>query len=201
MDLEMTGLDPEKHVIIELASIVTDAHLRIIAEGPTITIHHPSKVLSGIDEWSRAHHHASGLLNRVAESTTDTRDAELETMAFLSAHCDPGECPLCGNTIWQDRRFLAKHMPELERFFHYRIIDVSSVKELARRWYPDLPPYPKKKAHLALEDIKESIEELLYFRRIIFLAPEALEIPEIKQALTEAKKHETSRIPGEGTVR
>jgi oligoribonuclease len=192
MDLEMTGLDPETHVIIEMASMVTDAHLGIIAEGPTIAIHHPPEILSRIDEWSLAHHQASGLLKRVAESTTDTRTAERETIAFLSAHCNPGECPLCGNTIWQDRRFLARHMPELERFFHYRIIDVSSVKELARRWYPDLPAYPKKKTHLALDDIKESIEELSYFRRIIFLAPNALEVPEIKQALMEAKEHETS---------
>jgi oligoribonuclease len=192
MDLEMTGLDPENHVIIELASIVTDPQLRIIAEGPTIAIHHSQEILSGMEAWSRTHHHASGLLNRVEESTTDTKAAERETIAFLSAHCNPGECPLCGNSVWQDRRFLAKHMPELEKFCHYRIIDVSSVKELARRWYPDLPPYPKRKAHLALDDIKESIEELAYFRRIIFLAPSALEVPEIKQALMEAKDHETS---------
>ncbi len=192
IDLEMTGLDPENHVIIELASIVTDAQLRIIAEGPTIAIYHPQKVLSGIDEWSKTHHQASGLLNRVEESTIDTKAAEQETIKFLSAHCNPGQCPLCGNSIWQDRRFLAKHMPELERFFHYRIIDVSSVKELARRWYPDLPPYPKKKAHLALEDIKESIAELLYFRRIIFLSPEPLEAPEVKKARMEANEHETS---------
>jgi oligoribonuclease len=180
IDLEMTGLDPEKHVVIELAAIVTDAELHIIAEGPTIAIYHPQEILSGIDEWSRTHHQASGLLKRVAESSIDTKAAELQTIEFLSSHCRPGECPLCGNSIWQDRRFLAKHMPELEKFFHYRIIDVSSVKELARRWYPELPPYPKKKTHLALDDIKESIAELSYFRRMIFLSPEAMATPDIK---------------------
>jgi len=179
MDLEMTGLDPEKHVIIEMASIVTDADLHILAEGPIIAIQHPRYVLTGMEEWSRTHHSASGLLDRVLESTTDTRAAEIETIAFLAGYCNAGECPLCGNSIWQDRRFLAKHMPELEAFFHYRIIDVSSVKELARRWYPNLEPYPKKKAHLALEDIKESIAELLYFREKIFISPGA---PDIKQA-------------------
>ncbi len=172
MDLEMTGLDPQSHVIIEMVSIITNADLEIIAEGPSIAINHPQQVLSGMDEWSRSHHSASGLLDRVAESTTDTRAAELETIAFLSRYCASGKCPLCGNSIWQDRRFLAKYMPELESFFHYRIIDVSSLKELAQRWYPGLPPYPKNKAHLAVDDIKESIAELKYFRRNIFVSPE-----------------------------
>jgi len=168
IDLEMTGLDPEKMVIIEIASIVTDYELNIIAEGPNIAINYPEEVLNGMDEWSRTHHTASGLLERVRTSRCSCPQAEKETIGFLQRYCKKDESPLAGNSIWQDRRFLARHMPELEGFFHYRIVDVSSIKELVRRWYPSLPPYEKKKSHMALEDIYESVNELKYYRKQVF---------------------------------
>ncbi|MBN1627072.1 MAG: oligoribonuclease [Deltaproteobacteria bacterium] len=168
IDLEMTGLDPEKMVIIEIASIVTDYELNIIAEGPNIAINYPEGILNGIDEWSRTHHTASGLLERVRASGYDCLQAERETIEFLQQYCRKDESPLAGNSIWQDRRFLARHMPELEGFFHYRIVDVSSIKELVRRWYPSLPPYEKKKSHMALEDIYESVNELRYYKERVF---------------------------------
>jgi oligoribonuclease len=146
IDLEMTGLDPEKHVIIEIATIVTDDNLEIVAEGPGIAINHPEKILFAMEDCQRA---------------------EQETLEFLSHHCREGESTLCGNSIWQDRRFLAKHMPALHDFFHYRMIDVSSIKELVKRWYPLLPLVEKQKAHLALMDIKESIDELKYYRHFL----------------------------------
>jgi len=164
----MTGLDPEKMVIIEIASIVTDEDLNIIAEGPNIAINYPEDILSGMEEWSLNHHTASGLLDRVRASHHDCRMAEQETIAFLQRHCKRDQSPLAGNSVWQDRRFLTRYMRELEGFFHYRIIDVSSIKELVRRWYPDLPPYEKKKSHMALEDIRESINELKYYRGHVF---------------------------------
>lgn len=165
----MTGLNPEEMVILEIASIATDADLNIIAEGPNIVINHPDYILEHMEEWSLKHHRASGLLDRVKKSEFDCGYAEKETLKFVSGHCNKGESPLCGNTIWQDRRFMVKYMPELENFFHYRLIDVSSVKELVSRWYPDLPPYEKKKNHLALDDIYESINELKYYRKKIFI--------------------------------
>jgi oligoribonuclease len=171
IDLEMTGLDPETMVILEIASIVTDADLNIIAEGPHLAINYPENVLDNMGEWSRTHHQASGLLDRVRSSAFDCSKAEQETLKFISSHCEKGESPLCGNTIWQDRRFLVKHMPLLESFFHYRLIDVSSIKELVSRWYPNFPAYEKKKEHLALSDIRESIEELKYYREKIFVSP------------------------------
>lgn len=164
----MTGLDPETMVIIEIASIVTDYDLNIIAEGPNIAINYPEEILNGMDEWSRTHHTASGLLERVSVSGYNCLQAERETIEFLKRYCRKDESPLAGNSIWQDRRFLARHMPELEGFFHYRIVDVSSIKELVRRWYPSLPPYEKKKSHMALEDIYESISELRYYREHVF---------------------------------
>jgi oligoribonuclease len=164
----MTGLDPEKMVIIEIASIITDDNLEIIAEGPNIAINYPDAVLNSMEEWSMTHHTASGLLNRVRSSRYDCIRAERETLEFLQLYCKKDESPLAGNSIWQDRRFLARHMPELEDFFHYRIVDVSSIKELVRRWYPSLPPYEKNKSHMALEDIRESINELKYYRGNIF---------------------------------
>lgn len=171
IDLEMTGLDPETMVILEIATVVTDANLNVIAEGPHIAINYPEEILDRMEEWSRTHHQESGLLDRVRASVCDCSQAEQATLKFVSAHCGKGESPLCGNSVWQDRRFLAKHMPLLEGYFHYRIIDVSSIKELAARWYPGLPPYQKKKDHLALNDIMESIEELKYFRKNIFIHP------------------------------
>ena len=168
IDLEMSGLDPERHVILEIASIVTDNRLDIVAEGPDIAIHYPDHALSSMEEWSRDHHLASGLINRVRSSPYSCERAEKETIDFLSHYCQEGQSPLCGNSVWQDRRFLIKYMPYLEALFHYRNIDVSSVKELVKRWYPDLPGFRKDKAHLALSDIKESILELKYYRQHVF---------------------------------
>lgn len=170
LDLEMTGLDPETQVILEIASVVTNDTLDVLAEGPNIVINYPEHILESMDDWSRAQHEASGLLDQVRDSRCDCRQAEEETLRFLSAHCEEGMSPLCGNSVWQDRRFLIKHMPRLESFFHYRIIDVSSVKELVNRWYPGLPAVKKQKPHLALHDIKESIEELRYYRRKVFVS-------------------------------
>jgi oligoribonuclease len=168
IDLEMTGLDPERHVILEIASVLTDESLNIIAEGPCIAIHPSIEALTAMDDWSREHHLHSGLLGRVDVSPYDQQAAEQLTLAFIMPHSRKGLSPLCGNSIWQDRRFLIKHMPALEAFFHYRNIDVSSVKELVRRWYPALPPFQKQKTHTALSDIKESIAELQYYRKNVF---------------------------------
>jgi oligoribonuclease len=170
MDLEMSGLDPNTCVILEIAAVVTDNDLAIIAEGPNIAIHYPQETLLTMESWSREHHGASGLLDRVQASDSSCGKAEEAMLAFLSPHTEKGRSPLCGNSVWQDRRFLARQMPLLNAFFHYRNIDVSSVKELARRWYPSLPPFKKTKTHLALSDIKESIEELKYYRRHVFMA-------------------------------
>ena len=169
IDLEMTGLDPEKNVILEIAAMVTDSMLEIVAEGPSIAIHYPEAVLSRMEAWSGSQHKKSGLLERARKSPYNCGKAEKEVIAFISRHCRKGKSPLCGNTIWQDRRFLIKYMPDLEAFCHYRNIDVSSIKELVKRWYPALPSYKKKKAHLALSDIKESIKELKYYRDRIFV--------------------------------
>ena len=169
IDLEMTGLDPETHVIVEIASIVTDNELNIIAEGPDIAIGYPEEDLRSMDDWSREHHEASGLLERIRTSSYNCALAEQETLNFLKKLCEPGKSPLCGNSIWQDRRFLIKQMPTLESFTHHRNIDVSSVKELVTRWYPALPPFKKKKSHLAMSDIKESIDEIKYYRRKVFI--------------------------------
>ena len=169
VDMEMSGLDPDKHVILEIATIVTDSNLEILAEGPNIAIHHPDKILDTMEEWSLIHHTASGLLDQVIGSSIDSAEAELMTLEFLSDNCIKGESPLCGNSVGQDRRFMMKYMKDLEQFLHYRIIDVSTLKELAQRWYPSVPPFIKKESHLALEDIRESIEELKYYRDNIFL--------------------------------
>ncbi len=169
MDLEMTGLDPESDTIIEIATIVTDAALEIVAEGPVIAIHHDDAVLAAMDEWNTEHHGASGLTARVRESSIDLAEAERQTLEFVRAHTGKRASPLCGNSIWQDRRFLARYMPELEAYLHYRIVDVSSIKELVQRWYPELTPgYEKKNTHLALDDVRESIEELRHYRQTVF---------------------------------
>ncbi len=172
MDLEMTGLDPERDAILEIATIVTDANLAIVAEGPEIAVHQPEEVLRAMSDWCVAHHGASGLTDRVRASRIGLREAEQETLAFVRAHVAKGASPLCGNSIHQDRRFLARWMPELEGWLHYRNIDVSTVKELVRRWYPGLAPPEKKGAHRALADIRESIAELAWYRRHVF-APRA----------------------------
>jgi len=169
IDLEMTGLDPERGFILEIATVVTDDQLELVAQGPNIAVNQPDEVLLFMEEWSMIHHKESGLLDRVKSSSCDCRSAEQETLEFLSPLCKKGESPLCGNSIGQDRQFLKKHMPTLESFFHYRNIDVSTIKELVRRWYPSLPVYKKQKPHLALSDIKESINELIYYRQKVFL--------------------------------
>ena len=169
IDLEMTGLDPEEHFILEIASVITDDQLNIVAEGPNIAIHVPEEALDHMEDWSKVHHMESGLLDRVRRSSVVCRSAEEKTLEFLSRYCEKEESPLCGNSVSQDRRFLIKHMPQLDAFFHYRIIDVSSVKELVKRWYPQVPPFQKRKSHLAMDDIKESIGELKYYRQQVFL--------------------------------
>jgi len=169
MDLEMTGLDPDENVIIEMATLLTDSQLEVIAEGPVLAIHQPEFELAKMDDWNVRQHGGSGLTARVRASCIDTATAEAETLAFLRQYLEPGTSPLCGNSICQDRRFLARHMPALNGFLHYRMIDVSTVKELARRWYPaTLDGFSKEGAHLALEDIKDSIAELKHYREQIF---------------------------------
>lgn len=169
IDLEMTGLDPDNDYIIEIATIVTDADLNVIAEGPTMAIHQPDSVLDGMDEWCTNQHGKSGLTQRVKDSTINEREAEQRTIEFLLEHVDKGASPICGNSIGQDRRFLYRHMPELESFFHYRNLDVSTIKEIARRWRPEvLDGVQKKGSHLALDDIRDSIEELRHYREVFF---------------------------------
>jgi oligoribonuclease len=165
LDLEMTGLNPEHDRIIEIATVVTDADLNILAEGPVFAILQSAEALLAMDEWNTTHHNASGLVQRVKSSKVDEADAENATLTFLKQYIAPQASPLCGNTIWQDRRFLVKYMPKLAEFFHYRNIDVSTLKELARLWQPKVLEGVKKESkHLALDDIKDSIEELRYYR-------------------------------------
>ncbi|MCF7479246.1 oligoribonuclease [Vibrio sp. J2-4] len=169
VDLEMTGLDPETHKIIEIASIVTDSELNILAEGPVLAIHQPEEELAKMDDWCTNTHTASGLVERVRNSKISEQDAASQTIEFLEKWVPKGASPICGNSIGQDRRFLYKHMPELEEFFHYRYVDVSTLKELARRWQPEvLNGFTKQGTHLALDDIRESIAELKYYRGTIF---------------------------------
>lgn len=172
IDLEMTGLDPERDTIIEIATVVTDPELNIIAEGPVFAIGKPKTLMDEMGEWCTKQHGISGLTQRVLESQVSTREAERLTLEFLSQHAVAGKSPMCGNSIHQDRRFLYKEMPELEKFFHYRHLDVSSVKELAKRWYPDVAKSLKKGgSHLAMDDIKDSINELKHYRALMLKQP------------------------------
>lgn len=164
VDMEMTGLVPEEHRVIEIATIVTDNELNELAQGPVIAIHQPDNHLEVMDEWNTTHHTASGLVERVRASGYSEALAARETLEFLREWVVPGQSPMCGNSICQDRRFMARHLPELEAFFHYRNLDVSTLKILASRWRPDLAGLQKKNVHLALDDIRESIEELRYYR-------------------------------------
>ncbi|MCW8829316.1 MAG: oligoribonuclease [Gammaproteobacteria bacterium] len=173
IDLEMTGLDPDNDRIIEIATIVTDAHLNTLAEGPVLAIHQPEPVMERMDEWNRSHHGGSGLWQRVRESRTDEAQAQRETLAFLAQYVDPRKSPICGNSICQDRRFLARWMPQLETFFHYRNLDVSTLKELARRWSPEVyNGFKKQNSHQALDDIRESILELRHYREQFLRLPQ-----------------------------
>jgi oligoribonuclease len=169
IDLEMTGLDSQRDRIIEIATVVTDSSLAVVAEGPVLAIRQERDVLDAMDDWNKTTHAASGLLARVRASDIDEAEAERRTLAFLAQHAEQGTSPMCGNSICQDRRFLARQMPALERFFHYRNLDVSTLKELARRWAPEVFEGVKKtSAHIALEDIRDSIRELEYYRRMLF---------------------------------
>jgi oligoribonuclease len=168
IDLEMTGLDPQHDSILEIATLVTDVDLQVVAEGPEIAIHHPLARLEAMDDWNRTQHAKSGLWRRVVESTVDLAAAEQATLDFLAAHVPMGKSPMCGNSICQDRRFLARLMPRLERHFHYRNLDVSTVKELCRRWAPALGAgFTKESAHTALSDIRDSVAELRYYRGLM----------------------------------
>ena len=169
IDLEMTGLSPNDDVIIEIATIVTDSELNILAEGPVYAIHQEQSLLDGMDEWNTRQHGKSGLTERVRQSQITTEQAQADTIAFLEQWVGAGKSPMAGNSICQDRRFLANYMPKLEEYFHYRNLDVSSVKELAKRWRPEaLEGFKKSGAHLALDDIRDSIAELKHYRATFF---------------------------------
>ncbi|MBE2295100.1 MAG: oligoribonuclease [Phycisphaerales bacterium] len=170
IDLEMTGLNPQADCIIEIATIVTDSNLEVLAEGPVLAIHQSDLILSAMDDWNQKQHGASGLVARVRASEVSEHEAETRTLDFLSQYVPAGKSPMCGNSICQDRRFLARCMPQLEAYFHYRNLDVSTLKELARRWYPgQLKGFNKSSAHLALQDIRDSIEELRFYRKQLFV--------------------------------
>ena len=163
IDLEMTGLNPFTDKILEVATIVTDSHLEILAEGWVLAIHHPEEILTAMDPWNTQHHRESGLIDRVRQSSCTCRQAELATLDFIKQWVGRRVSPMCGNSVWHDRRFLARFMPELENYFHYRNIDVSTLKELALRWAPDLPKFATVCHHLAYVDIRGSIAELNHF--------------------------------------
>ncbi len=173
IDLEMTGLDPRKCVILEIGAVVTDSQLNIVAEGPYLPIHQSEKTLTSMEAWSRHHHGKSGLTDACRHSKISLKKAEQEVLSFVKTYCKEKTAPFCGNTIWQDRRFMVKYMPKLESYLHYRVIDVSSVKELVQRWYPESykKVRTKKQAHRVKDDILESIDELKYYREKFFTAP------------------------------
>jgi oligoribonuclease len=174
LDMEMTGLDPDRERIIEVATIITDGQLVEIATGPELVIHQPEEILAAMDDWNRTHHGASGLIDRVKTSTISDADAEAQTIAFINEYVSAKERPvLAGNSIHQDRRFIRRYMPALEKRLHYRMVDVSTIKELARRWFPQVVAKQKAKneTHRALDDIRESIDELRFYRQHLFVQP------------------------------
>ena len=174
IDMEMSGLSPDSDRILEIAVVVTDAELRTVAEGPVVVVHQSDAVLDGMDAWNKGTHGRSGLIERVRQSTVDDAAAENDVLAFLARYVRPGKSPMCGNSICQDRRFLARWMPRLEAFFHYRNLDVSTLKELARRWNPEVyRSFEKKSRHEALADVYESIDELRHYRTRWIEAPTA----------------------------
>ncbi|NKB34762.1 MAG: oligoribonuclease [Pseudomonadales bacterium] len=165
IDLEMTGLLPNEDRIIEIATLITDPELNILEEGPSIAVKQSDELLAGMDDWNQKHHSATGLIEKVKHSVIDEQEAEKQTIEFLKKYSDKRASPMCGNSICQDRRFLANYMPELEDFFHYRNLDVSSVKELVRRWKPEIQEgFVKKGTHAAMDDIRDSVAELVYYR-------------------------------------
>jgi oligoribonuclease len=177
MDLEMTGLDPDRHVIVEIATIITDDDLNVVAEGPDLVIHQSPDAMAAMEDYVREMHTRSGLLTQIAASTITPETAAAETLAFLRAHIPEAHTvPLCGNSIGTDRRFLAKWFPEIEDYLHYRSVDVSTLKELAKRWYPAALSAAPKKAmgHRALDDIRESVDELRFYRTALFVVPPSL---------------------------
>jgi oligoribonuclease len=169
IDMEMTGLNPERDRIIEIATLVTDSRLNIVAEGPSLVIHQPGTIMKKMDAWNRKHHGASGLTASVKASKISVKKAEKMTLDFIKQYCVPKKAVLCGNSVYQDRRFIIKYMPRLDKFLHYRLIDVSTIKDLVRRWYPKNKEMPKKNEnHRALDDIRESVEELRFYRKHYF---------------------------------
>jgi oligoribonuclease len=169
MDLEMSGLDPKTCVILEIATLITDKDLNLVAQGPALVIHQADSILENMDDWNKKHHRESGLSQAVRDSTTTLGEAEAQTLAFIARHCGEKSSPLCGNTIYQDRRFLIEYMPKLESYLHYRLVDVSTIKELVKRWYgPPFQAPQKKQKHKALDDILETIEELKFYRQTVF---------------------------------
>ena len=192
IDLEMTGLDTQNDAIIEIATVITDKDLNIINDGPVFAIHQSDELMQGMDSWNTRQHGNSGLTERVRNSTIDCASAEKETIAFLKEYVGKGKSPMCGNSICQDRRFMARLMPELEDYFHYRNLDVSTLKELSSRWYPDVHKgFQKNTKHLALEDVYDSINELIYYREMILQTPvEVASNLEIKLAKNNSDSEE-----------
>lgn len=168
LDMEMTGLEPDTDHVLEIATLVTNAELEVLAEGPDIVVHQPDEILDGMGEWCREHHGQSGLTEQCRRSTISLAEAEAQTIAFLQRYCEPGKSPLCGNSIGQDRRFIVRYMPALAKFLHYRSVDVTTIKELAWRWYPLAPGIAKAETHRAMDDIRESLAELRHYRATVF---------------------------------
>ena len=169
IDMEMTGLEPEQDRIIEVATLITDSDLNVLAEGPVLAVHQSDDVLDGMDEWNQRTHGESGLVERVRKSQLNEADVEAQTIAFLQRYAERGSSPMCGNSVHQDRRFMVKYMPSLADFFHYRNLDVSTVKELAKRWRPDVASsYKKQSTHQAMDDIRDSVNELKHYREHFF---------------------------------